>query len=70
MTWHRCLGHPSFKTVVALTENGANGMVITEGIPGLDACVAAKAVHFPHKEGRGRSEDYLGRVHTDIAGPI
>lgn len=48
-------------------------MVIAEKIPGLDACAAcvvAKAVYFPHKEGRGRLEDYLGRVHIDIAGPM
>ena len=71
MTLHRCLGHPSFKTVVALTENGANGMVITERITGLDtcaACVAAKAVHFPHKDAADRSITW--GVHIDIAGPI
>lgn len=59
---HRCLGHLSFKTVVALAESGANGMVITdlpEKTPGLDACaacVAAKAVDFPQKEGHSRAE--------------
>ena len=30
LTWHRRLDHPSFKTVVALAESGANGMVITD----------------------------------------
>ena len=30
LTWHRRLGHPSFKTMVALAESGANGMVITD----------------------------------------
>ena len=55
MTWHRRLGRPSFKTMVALAESGASGMVITNipaKIPGLDvclACVAAKSVHLPHK---------------------
>ena len=42
-------------------------------IPGLDACsacVAAKMVHLPHKEGRGRATEYLGQVHVDIAGPM
>ena len=41
-------------------------------IPGLGACaacVAAKSVHFPHKEGRNRAGAYLDRVHIDIAGP-
>jgi transposase InsO family protein len=76
MTWHRRLGHPSFKTVVALARSGANGMVITDlptKIPSLDtcaACVAAKSVHFPHKEGRNRAGEYLGRVHIDVAGPM
>jgi hypothetical protein len=75
MTWHRRLGHPSFKTVVALAKNGAKGMEIMDlpkTVPGLDACVACvavKAVHFPHKEGCDRTEQYLGRVHIDIAGP-
>ena len=51
-------------------------MVITDlhkKIPGLDACaacVAAKSVHFPHKEGRNRAEACLDRVHIDIAGPM
>jgi hypothetical protein len=76
MTWHRRLGHPSFKTLIALSESGADGMEITDlpkKIPGLDACaacVAAKMKHSPHKEGRERAEEYLGRVHIDIAGPM
>jgi len=42
-------------------------------VPGLDACtayIAAKGVHFPHKEGRDCTEQYLGRVHIDISGPM
>ena len=76
MTWHRRLGHLSFKTVVALAESGADGIVITDlprKTPGLDACaacVAAKSVHLPHREGRNRAEGYLDRVHIDIAGPM
>jgi hypothetical protein len=52
LPWHRCLGHPSFKSVVTLAESGASGIVITDmpaKIPGLDACaacVAAKSVHL------------------------
>jgi len=69
-------GHPSFNTVVQIAESGADGMVITDlpnKRPGLDACaacVAAKSVHFPHKEGRNRAGAYLDRVHIDIAGPM
>jgi len=40
MTRHRWLGHPSFKTAVALAESGAGGMVIADlpkKIPGLGA---------------------------------
>ena len=76
MTWHRWLGHPSFKTVVALARGGTSGIVISDipaRIPGLDACaacVAAKLVHLPHKEGRKRVSKYLERVHIDIAGPM
>ena len=76
MTWHRRLGHPSFKTVVELAQKGASGMVITDmpaKVPGLDACaacVAGKSVHLPHKEGRERATEYLERVHIDIAGPM
>jgi len=39
--------------------------------PGLDAraaCVAVTLVHSPPKEGRGRANEYLGRVHIDIVG--
>ena len=65
MTWHRWLGHPSFKTVVVLARSGASGIVISDipaRIPGLDACaacVAAKSVHLPHKEGRKQVSKYL-----------
>jgi len=61
MTRYRWVGHPYFKTVVALAESGADGMVIVDlpkKIPGLGACaacVAAKSVDFPHKEGRNRT---------------
>ena len=76
MTWHRRLGHPLFKTVVALARSGASGIVISNipaKIPGLDACavcVVAKSVHLLHKEGRKWASRYLGRVHIDIAGPM
>jgi len=42
-------------------------------IPGLDACaacVAAKSVHLPHKEGRSRASEYLERMYIDTAGPM
>jgi len=42
-------------------------------VPGLYACtayLAAKGVHFLHKEGCDRTEQYLGRVHLDISGPM
>jgi len=76
MTWHGHLGHPAFKTVIALAENGADSMVITDlpaKIPRLDACVAcvaAKSAHLPHKEGRERADKKLQHVHIDMAGPI
>ena len=35
MTWPRRLGHPSFKAVIALSENGADCMVITDLFPVL-----------------------------------
>jgi len=76
LTWHRRLGHLSFKTIVELAQGGASGVEIIDvpvRIPGLDACstcVAAKMVHLPHKEGRGHATKYLKRVHVDIAGPM
>jgi hypothetical protein len=76
LTWHRRLGHPTFKTVMALARDSASGMVITDipaKVPGLDgcaACVAAKSVHLPHKEGRGRASEYLERIHVDLVGPM
>jgi hypothetical protein len=59
LTWHRRLGHPMCKMVMALACDGASRMVITDlpvKVPGLDgcaACIVAKSVHLPHKEGRG-----------------
>jgi len=75
-TWHCRLGHLSFKTIVELAQEGASGLEITDipaRIPGLDACfacVAAKMVHLPHKEGRSHATEYLERVYIDIAGPM
>ena len=65
MTWHQCLGHTLFKTVVALAQGSTSGMVITDlpvTIPGLDtcaACIAAKSVHLPHKTDRRRADKFL-----------
>jgi len=59
LTWHRRLGHPSFKAVVELSRGGVSGMVITdvpEKIPSLDscaACVTGKLLHLLHSV-RGR----------------
>jgi hypothetical protein len=59
LTWLRRLGHLILKTVMALAHDGASGIVIMdlpENVPGLDgcaACVTAKSVHLPHKEGCG-----------------
>jgi len=59
-----------------LAQGGASGVEITDlpaRIPGLDACsacVMAKMVHLPHKEGRSRATKYLERVHVGIAGPM
>jgi len=75
-TWHCWLGHLSFKTIMELAQEGASGLEITNipaRIPGLDACfacVAAKMVHLPHKEGRSRATKYLEWVYIDIAGPM
>jgi hypothetical protein len=66
MTWHRRLGHPTFKMVVELAWKGASGMVITNlpvEIPGLDACAAcvvAKSVHLLHKEGHKQANKHPG----------
>jgi len=40
------------------------------GLDACSACVAAKMVHLPHKEGRGRATEYLERVYVEIAGPM
>jgi hypothetical protein len=76
LTWHRRLGHPSFKTVVDLVKSGVSGMNISnipDQVPGLDtcaACVAGKSIHLPHKTGHARASKYLECVHIDIAGPM
>ena len=65
-----------FKTVVESAQGGASGVEITDlpaRIPGLDACsacVVAKMVHLPLKEGRSRATKYLERLHVNIAGPM
>ena len=65
MTWHRWLGHPLFKTVVVLVRSSMSRIFISDipvKIPGLDACaacIAAKSVHLPHKEGKKQANKYL-----------
>jgi len=76
MTWHRPLGHPAFKTVIALGEGMADSTVIIGlpgKIPGLAACttcVAAKSAHLLHKEGCERVDKQSQRVQIDMAGPM
>lgn len=54
MTWYRRLGHPPFKTVAELAQNGASGIVMNDlpvKIPVLDAwaaCVVGKSADLPH----------------------
>jgi len=68
-------GSPVFQDSGEVAESGADGMVIADlpkKIPFLGAfapCVAAKSVHFPHKEGRNRAGVSLDRVYIDIGGP-
>jgi len=50
--WYGRLHHPSFKTVIMLAGNSANGMVITD-LPEKYR-VAVKVVHSLHKEGHNR----------------
>jgi hypothetical protein len=76
VTWHRHLGHATFKTILELEQKGVSGMVITDipvKIPNLDACAACvvvKLVHLPHKEGHEQAKEHLGQVHIDMAGPM
>ena len=57
MTWHRRLGHPSFKTMAALAEGDPDGMLMTDlpkkilGFDACAACVIVKSVHLSHQEG-------------------
>ena len=49
LTWHRRLGYPTFKTVMALACNSVSGVVITDlpvkvpGLGGCAACIMAKS---------------------------
>jgi len=40
------------------------------GLDACSACVVAKMVHFPHKEGHSHATEYLEQVYVDIAGPM
>ena len=59
-----------------LAQGGTSGVEITDvparilGLDACSACVVAKMVHLPHKEGCGHVTDYLEQVHIDIAGPM
>ena len=58
MTRHRWLGHPSFKTVVALAESGAGGMVIADlpkMIPGLGAVHGCREIGTLPAQGKAKS---------------
>jgi hypothetical protein len=76
LTWPRRLGQPMFKTVMTSAHDRASGIVIMDlpaKVPGLDgcaACVAAKSVHLPHKEGHSQAKVYLDSMHVDLVGPM
>jgi hypothetical protein len=61
LTRHRRLGHLPFKMSARSGVSGMEVMNLPQKIPGLDACtacIATKSVHLPHKEGRGRTNEY------------
>ena len=73
-TWHRCLGHANFRTVLDM----ARGKVVTGmqadlslALQACDACIRGKQMHQPvPKSHEGRKADRrLGRVFVDLTGP-
>jgi hypothetical protein len=67
MTWHRRLGHPAFKTVVALSESGVIDMVITDlqaKILSLDACAACVAATHTRRAANRRASIWVASIST------
>jgi len=75
-TWHRRLGHVNLTDIRKLKEGLATGLEITDpktdyGIYHCSSCLLAKHHREPkNHHASTHAERPLGRVHSDIAGPI
>lgn len=72
--WHRRLGHVNYKSIVKM--NGKNLVIGLDGINNNNNfscvdCAKCKMTESPYpKEAQNRATTVLGRVHSDICGPM
>ena len=72
MIWHLRLGHASQGYLNELVKNQTElkNIKIDDTIKDCETCKLAKASKKPHPETRTRADKPLGRIHSDIIGPI
>jgi hypothetical protein len=70
--WHRRFGHPGRNTVMSL-HKCVLGLEDIKFIPPertCEGCVQAKSHRQPFGTATNRSREVLGRIHTDLCGPL
>jgi len=71
--WHHRLGHPGRKVMRSMTQYalGLGNVQLADPINDICAgCARAKSHRQPFGSASNRSSDILGRVHTDLCGPM
>jgi len=70
--WHHRLGHPSRKTLLELPKHviGLEKARLTPPGNVYEGCIYGKSHCLPFDAASNRTEEILGRVHTDLCGPI
>lgn len=72
--WHQRLGHVNYKTIAKMGEEdlviGLNGVKFNNKSVCID-CAKCKITEAPYpKEAQNRATEVLGRIHSDICGPM
>ncbi|GAC1660287.1 MAG: hypothetical protein PVS3B3_30240 [Ktedonobacteraceae bacterium] len=70
--WHQRFGHAGRNTIMSLAKyvTGLEKVKFTSPEGVCEGCVRAKSHRKPFGVATNRSKEILGRIHTDICGPI
>jgi len=69
--WHHRLGHPQAKVLQSISKYVTGINDLTPSTKLCEGCVLAKSHRLPFpKAAENRTKDLLGRIHSDLCGPM